>query len=151
MRLVRRSTPPSPPVAGEEPAVEDLASVRTEVADVVATSDGIVEVRMFEGVFVGVDEMAAVLDAHWSLVPPPDPGLTLVDARPVRSMTRAAQELSAHHPLADRQRAVAILVSNPVSRILGSVFLRLVKPPYPTRLFALRRDARAWLLAEASR
>ena len=41
--------------------------------------------------------------------------------------------------------AVALFVSNPVSRVIANVYMGLVKPAKPTRLFTDRAEAVAWL------
>ena len=42
-------------------------------------------------------------------------------------------------------RALAVVVGSPVSRLIGSFFLKLDKPVFPTRLFTDEADAIAWL------
>ncbi len=105
--------------------------------------DGIVEVRFSPGTIVDVTEMHGILDAQNPHRPDGSLVLTLVDARTVRTMTRAAQDLSAKEPA----RGVAILVGNPVSVMLGNIFLAVSKPTYPSRLFRSEPEARAWLLS----
>jgi hypothetical protein len=41
--------------------------------------------------------------------------------------------------------AVALIVSNPLARAIGSFFLGLTRPPVPTRLFETVEDAAAWV------
>ena len=41
--------------------------------------------------------------------------------------------------------AQAIIVDSPVSRLIGSFFLGLNKPPFPTKLFTSEADAVEWL------
>lgn len=41
--------------------------------------------------------------------------------------------------------AVALLVGSPVSRIVGSLFLRMSTPPFPLRLFTSYDEAMRWL------
>lgn len=110
-------------------------------------ADGIVEVRFRAGVSVDVPEMERILAAQEALMEPGGIAVTLVDSRPVRTMTRAAQELSANAPMSGPQKGVAILVENPVSVMLGNIFLTLSSPSYPTRLFRSEEGARLWLLA----
>ena len=42
--------------------------------------------------------------------------------------------------------AVALIVDTPLSRMLGTFFLTVNKPPYPMRLFDNEASAVAWLL-----
>jgi hypothetical protein len=105
--------------------------------------DGVIEVRWNDDASVEVADIEAVLDAQLSLMG--ERARVMVDARRVRSMTRAAQRLTAEHPVSERTEAVAILVDGPVSRMLGNFFLSISRPKYPTRLFADPDEARAWL------
>ncbi len=42
-------------------------------------------------------------------------------------------------------KALAVVVYNIGLRIAGNFFIHVTKPPYPTKLFSNREDARAWL------
>ena len=44
----------------------------------------------------------------------------------------------------------AVVVSNPVNRMIGSFFLRLNHPPFEMRLFESEAEACAWLSAESA-
>lgn len=44
--------------------------------------------------------------------------------------------------------AVALIVSNPLARAIGSFFLGLTRPPVPTRLFETVEDAAAWVVTQ---
>jgi len=98
-----------------------------------------------EGAIVEVGDVRQVLEAELALLGERGGALVLVDARPVRSMTRAAQRLTAEHPAAARTDALAIMVEGPVSRMLGNFFMSVSRPTYPTRLFTEEAAARAWL------
>ena len=47
----------------------------------------------------------------------------------------------------DLVSAVALIVATPMSRMLGTFFLSVNRPPYPTRLFGDEASAVAWLRA----
>ena len=119
--------------------------VETAAASVVSAYDGIVEIRWKDGVIVGLAEIEDVLDAQARVMG--ERVAVLVDARPVRTMTRAAQSRSANHPINDSTVAVGILVDGPVSVVLGNFFIRLTRPSYSTKLFRHEEPARAWLRA----
>ena len=44
--------------------------------------------------------------------------------------------------------AVALIVSNPLARAIGSFFLGLTRPPVPTKLFETVEDAAAWVVTQ---
>jgi hypothetical protein len=126
---------------------EVVDAIETSAARVCRCADGIVEVRIRDGAVVEVGEIEEILDAQWRLSD--GPTLVLVDARPVRSMTREAQERTANTAHDRDTRGVAILIESPVSVLLGNFFLHLSKPAYPTRLFRDEAGAREWLLGHA--
>jgi hypothetical protein len=43
---------------------------------------------------------------------------------------------------------MAVLVGDPLSRMLGNFFLRVSRPAYPTRIFTDEAAARRWLAEE---
>jgi hypothetical protein len=38
-----------------------------------------------------------------------------------------------------------MLVSSPMQRMVGNIFFKINRPPYPTRLFSQQTDALQWL------
>jgi hypothetical protein len=115
-------------------------TIRTPCATV-SLEQGVVVVRFDQGVSVDAAEMRRILEAQAQL----GAKLVLVDARPVKDMSREAQEISAKDGVPGTI-AVAILIDGPVSVVLGNFFLRLQRPPYATRLFRGEVEARRWLL-----
>lgn len=109
--------------------------------------DGILEIRLEPGSVVDVPEMERILAAQHALLGDRSPVLVLADARPVRSMTRAAQVLSAESPVMGPQSGVAILVKGPLSLMIGKLFMTVNTPDYPTDLFRNEAAAREWLLS----
>lgn len=109
--------------------------------------DGIIEIRLEPGSVVEVPEMERILAAQLALLGDGVPVLVLADARPVRSMTRAAQVLSAESSVMGPQSAVAILVKGPLSLMIGKLFMTVNTPDYPAGLFRSEAEARAWLLS----
>ncbi len=122
------------------------AAIDTKVARVCRCNDGLIEVRMRDGVVVELAEIDEILAAQEQLVS--GPAVVMVDSRPVLSMTREAQERAANTAWNRDTRAVAILIDNPVSTLLGNFFLTLSRPVYPTRLFRDESKARGWLLGQ---
>lgn len=70
----------------------------------------------------------------------------LVDFRGIRSESKAAREYFVSDEAVDMYSAVAILVASPVSRVIGSFFMRLSRHKVPTRLFSDETEAIDWLL-----
>jgi hypothetical protein len=72
--------------------------------------------------------------------------LVLVDTRGVRWQSREARDYFTSANAAEATAAVALIVGSPVSRVLGSFFMRLEKHRFPTALFDDESKAIHWLL-----
>ena len=112
--------------------------------------DGIIALAFDDGCEIGMPEINELLSAQAELMEAYKGDFVglLIDARPIRSMTRSAMQRTVVHPVTEGIAAAAIVVGGPVSRVLGSFFVRLTKHPYPARLFRVEKDARAWLMAQ---
>jgi len=69
----------------------------------------------------------------------------LVDLRDIRSQDRDARAIYAGATSRAFTRACALLIASPISRVIGSFFLGLNRPLYPTRLFTEASEAERWL------
>ncbi len=69
----------------------------------------------------------------------------LIDMTAVTEISREARDYFANERTASIQRATALLISSPVSRVIGNFFMGLNKPISPTRLFTDPREAIKWL------
>ncbi|MDD5434152.1 MAG: hypothetical protein PH343_01855 [Nitrospira sp.] len=71
----------------------------------------------------------------------------LVDIHAIKSITREAREFFGRDERERELTAIALLVGSPVSRIIGSVFIGINRPPNPLKLFTSEGDAIEWLKA----
>ena len=69
----------------------------------------------------------------------------LIDMAAVSEISKEARDYFANERTASIQRATALLISSPVSRVIGNFFMGLNKPISPTRLFTDPREAIKWL------
>ena len=69
----------------------------------------------------------------------------LVDIRAVRWASAEARGRGSSELGEFVARAVALVVGSPVSRMVGSLFLRMSAPPFPVRLFTSYDEAMRWL------
>jgi hypothetical protein len=76
---------------------------------------------------------------------------TLIDLREVRSQSAEARALLAGPDATRVSSRVALIVGSPLSRVVGSFFLRFNRPGTPTRLFGDVERAVAWLNAAEGR
>ena len=69
----------------------------------------------------------------------------LIDMPAVTEISKEARDYFANERTASVQRATALLIGSPVSRVIGNFFLGLNKPISPTRLFTDSEEAIRWL------
>lgn len=73
----------------------------------------------------------------------------LVDIRKIRSISKEARDHFAMRGRKPGVLAIAMLVSSPLSRIIGNFFLGLNQPAVPTRMFSDREMAEQWIMSGA--
>jgi len=106
--------------------------------------DGIVRSQIRPGIDFTVEDSAESLAATRSIsgdVPVP----VLVDGRGVRSATRESRLFWASDEVSATISAMAILVGSPVSRMIASFFIRLVRPGFRLRIFSDEAAAVRWI------
>ena len=69
----------------------------------------------------------------------------LIDMTSVTEISKEARDYFANERTASIQRATALLIGSPVSRVIGNFFMGLNKPFSPTRLFTDPHKAIQWL------
>ncbi len=69
----------------------------------------------------------------------------LIDMSAVTEISKEARDYFANERTASIQRATALLIGSPISRVIGNFFMGLNKPISPTRLFTDPQNAIKWL------
>ncbi len=69
----------------------------------------------------------------------------LIDMTAISEISKEARDYFANERTASIQRATALLIGSPVSRVIGNFFMGLNKPISPTRLFTDPHKAIRWL------
>ncbi len=69
----------------------------------------------------------------------------LIDMTTVSEISKEARDYFANERTASIQRATALLIGSPVSRVIGNFFMGLNKPISPTKLFTDPQKAIRWL------
>lgn len=108
-------------------------------------SGGYVVATMNEGATFELEDARDAVAATWQ-VAGERRGPVVVDSRGLRMQTRAARLYFTSEEVAGKVSAVAIVVESPVSRAIGSFFLRIGKHHIPTRLFTDLAAARSWAM-----
>jgi len=71
--------------------------------------------------------------------------LLFVDIREAKSTDLEGRKYYSRPELADHFIACAFIVNSPISRVIGSLFFGLNKPPFPIRLFTSDESVFEWL------
>jgi hypothetical protein len=108
-------------------------------------ADGVVEVEWQRGISITVECAQAATQRYVDEFGPPQRNCLLIDLRGVRGSQREARAHFARSGAASLVVACALLAESPLDRIIGNFFMRLGRPPYPTRLFGSVEDALGWL------
>jgi hypothetical protein len=69
-----------------------------------------------------------------------------VDIREIKSISKEARDHFSMRGRKPNVTAIAMLVSSPLSRIIGNFFLGLNKPTVPTKMFTSEPDAISWMI-----
>jgi len=119
-------------------------SRQTSVANVSAEADGTIVLRFITECRLDEAAAAEVVTAHVELAAGARRPV-LADVRGLISADRGSRQLAAGPDVSAATARLAILVGNPVTRVLGNFFLRVSAPKYPTHIFNDEDRAREWL------
>jgi hypothetical protein len=116
----------------------------TAVAVVSRGDDGIVVLRFGHRIWLKEAETREVLEAHIEIAGD-EARPTLADIRGLRGADQHARRLPATPEATAAMSHLAVLVGNPVTRVLASFFIRVTGPKFPARVFSDEAAAREWL------
>jgi len=124
----------------------DHEVIETSTARQWVGEDGILRAVMRTGAEEGLNEAKSNVEACARLAAGRRLPL-LVDMRQIRFASREAREYHTGQVPARYSRAQALLVSSPVSRVVGNFMLGLhvAKASFPVRLFTSESEAIEWL------
>lgn len=69
----------------------------------------------------------------------------LVNIRDVKNSTKEVRDFLASKKAAERVTVTALLIDSMVSAAIGNFFMRISKPPVPTKIFTDEGEAIKWL------
>ena len=72
--------------------------------------------------------------------------LMLIDSSRTTKMSKEVRDYLGDYTIEPLPDAVALLVSSGISKVIGTLFLKFKKIPYPMRLFTNENKAIKWLL-----
>ena len=105
---------------------------------------GFVHATIREGATFEVTDARDAVAATWQIAGEQRRPV-LVDMRGVRTLPREARDYFLSDEAATKLRAVALVASSPVAKVIGNFILRLGDHKVPTQIFTEQEAARAWL------
>jgi hypothetical protein len=69
----------------------------------------------------------------------------IVDISNIKTVSKESRDIYSSNETAEILSAAALIVSNPVSRIMGNFYMGISKTMMPVRMFATTKEAKNWL------
>ena len=69
----------------------------------------------------------------------------IVDLSNIKTVSKESRNIYSSEEMGDTISAAALIVSNPVNRIIGNFYMGINKTKMPVRMFSGTRDAKNWL------
>ena len=130
---------------------EPIERIETEIADIWIDSERIIHMNFKDSEYHGIDEAKSITKAH-NLLADGTPCPVLAN---IQSVSVGADRYARKHYVSEEgssmKTAMAMVVKSPVQRMLGNIFVKINRPPYPTRLFSKKQDAVVWLMEVTAR
>jgi len=120
------------------------SDIRLELCDL-SLRDGIVEIVFKPCPVHGLEEAGALVTAHNELAQGVPRGVLADLTHITAPADRHAREHYVSEESARLKIGMAMITPSPFQRMLGNIFFRVNKPPYPCRMFQERGPALAWL------
>lgn len=119
--------------------------IELNVADVWREDDGVVWMRFKPCDSHTLEDAIAVVKAHNDLADEEQIPV-IADIREVSvGADRQAREYYVSEESSRLKLGMAMLVKSPMQRMLGNVFFRINRPPYPSKMFSDESKALSWL------
>jgi hypothetical protein len=120
-------------------------TIDTPVARLWIDGDRVIHIHFKPTDKHGIDEARSVVSAHNQLAAGSQCPV-LADIQHVTvGANRDAREYYVSEESSRYKTGMAMIVSSPMQRMLGNIFFKINRPPYPTRLFSRQADALKWL------
>ena len=124
--------------------VAEGKTVQTEKARITLSADGIIYQEYKENINLTVEDSRKEIGVYSELYQGKKRPV-LIDIRNVKTVSRESRQFYAGEEPARFLSAAALIIGNPVSRIMGNFFMGINKTVMPVRLFADPKEAAKWL------
>ena len=131
------------PLAAKEYIMEKDV-IETSKGKLWLVEDSIIFITIKQGAEIDVDDIKEMQKANVKLYSG-NKHVICADIRNLKSTTKAARDYAGSLKSAETTSAIALIISSPLSRVMGNFFIRITRPPYPTKLFTDKERALEWL------
>ena len=133
-----------PGVEGAVRVTEYPQTIKSRFVELSWNPIGFIRAVVLPGAHLTVEDAVIIGEARQQLCPDRRCPL-LLDIRHVKSATKECRVYGSSRETPNQPTAMALLVSSPVSRVIGNFYMGLNKPFYPTKLFTSEESAVDWL------
>ena len=115
------------------------------IANFWTDNEGIVHIHFKPVYNHGIEQARTVVDVHNQLAAGGQVCI-LADLQSTSSgANREARTYYTTDEASKYKKGMAMVVRTPIQKLLGTIFVGLSRPPYPTKLFTSTEDALGWL------
>lgn len=123
-----------------------LREMNTAIATISIDEDDVVSVKLVMGAYETYETLEENAIAIYNIAGGKGDNLVIMDVRNARGVSKEARQLAKSKKYMYVYKAVAIVVGNPLTRMLSSFFIGFSEPGFPVKIFDSEVDARTWLI-----
>ena len=121
-----------------------MNKVRTSVAEMFIDDDGILQIKMLDGVHITLEKVKEYFEVSHQLTHDTKV-LVMVDNTLDYSITDDAKRYASSSVALKNRIATAVVTNSVINRLMGSLYIKLYKPMVPTKMFYNEETALKWL------
>jgi hypothetical protein len=118
---------------------------KTSQGEVWMDEDGVLYQDYPSGTEITIEDSLGELNLYRTVFCKGDRRPIIVNISNVKTVSKESRDIYASGKTAEVLSAAALIVSNPVSRIMGNFYMGINKTMMPVRMFATTEDAKKWL------
>ena len=119
---------------------------KTSQGEVWMDEDGVLYQNYPPGTEINIEDSLGELSIYRSTYCKEVKRPIVVDISNIKKVSKESRDMYSSEEMGDTISAAALIVSNPVSRILGNFYMGISKTRMPVRMFASSSDAKDWLM-----
>ena len=121
-----------------------MNKVRTSVAEMFIDEDGILQIKMLEGVHITLEKVKEYYEASCQLTKF-SKVLVMVDNTLDYTITDEAKKYSAGEEASRNKIAIAVISNSIANKLAANLYIKFYKPIVPTKMFSDKSAALKWL------